>query len=382
MCRGASAEKAIQARSPSAAANVSAPCPTSPSLGPDPRFGGGGARPDGGVLAARPSLGRDAGAPPRATCRPARRPLDAGATRSRLGRRTGRRRLPRATRATSGWWRRRRSTRLRRSAQRTPVLRLDRHRPRGRVGRAPAGPARLPPAGDPRQRARASAGSSGASCAAPTRVYAISPSSARERRPGRRARRGRRRRPADPGRPRRASRPLRTTSGGRRSRQPVLASSAARRPAEERRPPPRRAAAAARTRACSSIGAPPDGPLPDRVEATGVVPSIAPVLRRGDDLRPAVAPGGLRDRRRRGDGRRASGRDHALGRPGGARRATPAAASSSRGFSPEELAATTVRGLLADPDRLARDAPAGPRVRRPRALAGAASASCWRRRSA
>jgi glycosyltransferase involved in cell wall biosynthesis len=99
------------------------------------------------------------------------------------------------------------------------------------------------------------------------------------------------------------------------------------------------------------IGSPPRGPLPERVEATGIVPSVAPHLRRATLLvMPSFQEGfGI-----------AAAEAMAAGVPvvttpsGG----PEALVAESRGgvvlggFSPDELA-TTIRALLADPDRLA-----------------------------
>jgi glycosyltransferase involved in cell wall biosynthesis len=100
------------------------------------------------------------------------------------------------------------------------------------------------------------------------------------------------------------------------------------------------------------VGSPPLGPLPDRVEATGVVPTIAPHLRRATLF---VLPS-----RQEGFGIVAaealaaglpvvttpSGGPEALVRESGG-------GVVLAGFTPEELA-ETVGGLLADPDRLAK----------------------------
>jgi glycosyltransferase involved in cell wall biosynthesis len=99
------------------------------------------------------------------------------------------------------------------------------------------------------------------------------------------------------------------------------------------------------------VGAPPPGPLPERAEATGIVPSVVPHLRRATLF---VLPS-----RQEGFGIAAaealacglpvvttpSGGPEALVRDSGA-------GVVLSGFSAEELA-TTVRGLLDDPDRLA-----------------------------
>jgi phosphatidylinositol alpha-mannosyltransferase len=99
------------------------------------------------------------------------------------------------------------------------------------------------------------------------------------------------------------------------------------------------------------IGSPGRGPLPDRVEATGIVPSVAPHLRRATVLvMPSFQEGfGI-----------AAAEAMAAGLPvvttpcGG----PEGLVAESRGgvvlggFSPDELAGT-LRALLADPDRLA-----------------------------
>jgi glycosyltransferase involved in cell wall biosynthesis len=99
------------------------------------------------------------------------------------------------------------------------------------------------------------------------------------------------------------------------------------------------------------IGSPPRGPLPNRVEATGVVPSIAPHLRRATLF---VLPS-----RQEGFGIVAA-EALAAGLPvvttpsGGPEELVTESGGGVvlAGFSPQELA-ETVRGLLADPDRLA-----------------------------
>jgi D-inositol-3-phosphate glycosyltransferase len=99
------------------------------------------------------------------------------------------------------------------------------------------------------------------------------------------------------------------------------------------------------------VGSPPHGPLPERVEATGVVPSVAECLRRATLL---VLP----------SHQEAFGIVAAEAMAAGVPVVTTPCGGpetlvrESRGgivlssFSPEELA-TTVRGLLDDPDRLA-----------------------------
>jgi glycosyltransferase involved in cell wall biosynthesis len=98
------------------------------------------------------------------------------------------------------------------------------------------------------------------------------------------------------------------------------------------------------------IGSPPHGPLPERVEATGIVPSVAPHLRRATLLvMPSFQEGfGI-----------AAAEAMAAGlpvvtTPCGGPEALVAESGSGvvlDGFSPGELA-TTIRTLLADADRL------------------------------
>jgi glycosyltransferase involved in cell wall biosynthesis len=99
------------------------------------------------------------------------------------------------------------------------------------------------------------------------------------------------------------------------------------------------------------IGSPPRGPLPDRVEATGPVPAIAPHLRRATlFVFPSLQEGfGI-----------AAAEALAAGLPvvttpcGGPEALVTASGGGIvlSGFTPDELA-TAVRGLLADADRLA-----------------------------
>jgi len=99
------------------------------------------------------------------------------------------------------------------------------------------------------------------------------------------------------------------------------------------------------------IGSAPRGPLPERVETTGIVPSVAPHLRRATLLvMPSFQEGfGI-----------AAAEAMAAGlpvvtTPCGGPEALVAESSGGvvlGGFTPDELA-TTVRGLLADPHRLA-----------------------------
>jgi glycosyltransferase involved in cell wall biosynthesis len=99
------------------------------------------------------------------------------------------------------------------------------------------------------------------------------------------------------------------------------------------------------------IGSPPQGPLPERVEATGVVPSVAGHLRRATLLvLPSFQEGfGIAAAEAMAAGlpvvSTPSGGPEALLRESGG-------GVVLGGFSPEELAAT-LRKLLADPDRLA-----------------------------
>ena len=228
--------------------------------------------------------------------------------------------------------------RLRGGAQRSPVLRLDRHRPRGRMGRKAPRAARLAPRWRSASTRRCCGGWSGGCSRGARRVYATSPYSRRQRRPRRRPRRGDGRDPAAAGRPRALHARARRRLGGDARRPGARLRRSRERPAQERpaccstRCRCSRRAAAPRRRAAGRRR------FPDRVEATGVVPSIAPLLRRGTLLRPPVAPGGLRDRRRRGDGGRSAGRDHAVA--AGRRRssATPGGGVVLSGFSAEELA--------------------------------------------
>jgi glycosyltransferase involved in cell wall biosynthesis len=99
------------------------------------------------------------------------------------------------------------------------------------------------------------------------------------------------------------------------------------------------------------IGSPPRGPVPERVEATGIVPSVAPHLRRATLLvMPSLQEGfGI-----------AAAEAMAAGLPvvttpcGGPETLVTESGGGVvlAGFSPDELA-TTIRTLLADPDRLA-----------------------------
>ncbi len=99
------------------------------------------------------------------------------------------------------------------------------------------------------------------------------------------------------------------------------------------------------------VGAPPDGPLPDRVEATGAVQSVVPSLRRGTIfVLPSHQEGfGIVAAEAMAAGlpvvtTPSGGPEALVGDSGGG--------VVLSGFSAEELA-ETVRGLLADPVRLA-----------------------------
>ena len=99
------------------------------------------------------------------------------------------------------------------------------------------------------------------------------------------------------------------------------------------------------------IGSPPHGPLPDRVEATGVVPAVAPELQRATlFVLPSFQEGfGIAAAEALSAGlpvvTTPCGGPEAMVRDSGAGVVLP-------GFSAHELAAA-VRDLLADPDRLA-----------------------------
>jgi glycosyltransferase involved in cell wall biosynthesis len=99
------------------------------------------------------------------------------------------------------------------------------------------------------------------------------------------------------------------------------------------------------------VGDPPDGPLPERVEATGFVPAIVPFLHRGTlFVLPSHQEGfGLVAAEAMACGlpvvTTPSGGPEALVRESGGGTVLP-------GFTPDELA-STVRDLLADPARLA-----------------------------
>ena len=268
---------------------------------------------------------------------------------------------PCATRGASGWSRRRRRTGTGGPAQRPPLLGLDRHRARGGVGRQAPRASRLPPRGDPGQRAGAPAAGARGAGRRPARLRDLA-GEPRQRRPRRRSRRvevGILPLPVDlerfapaPDEEWRAT-PRRPRGRLRRPRG---------RPAQERRAAARRAASAS-ARGLLLVGEPPAGPLPDRVRGDGVVPDGRPVPAPRDAARLPLPPGGLRDRGRRGDGGRAAGGDHSVGWAGGARpglgRRCRALAGSRRRSSPDR-----VRALLADPQRLADMRSTGARVRR------------------
>ena len=191
--------------------------------------------------------------------------------------------------------------RLRSAAERTPVLVLDRHCPRRRVGRAATGASPLPPPRPARQRTvlgRDGAAACSAGLTARLRNLAV------ERRE-RRARRGRLPEdrvggPADPGRSRGIRAGTRRGVAADELDDPVLAFvGRARRPAEERRPPPRRRSRLLPgVRAAPRRGRRPAGPLPERVggDRSRSIGGGAPPT--DDDPRPPLPPGGLRDRGR------------------------------------------------------------------------------------
>ena len=197
----------------------------------------------------------------------------------------------------------------------------------------------------------------------------------RQRRPRRRSRRGRGRHPAAAGRPRALLRPLRTTAWEATLDEPVLVFvGRANDPRKNVRLLLDALPLLPGVRALL-VGEPPRGAASRAGRGDRRRPVDRPVPAPGTLLVAPVAPGGLRDRRRRGAGGRSARRDHAVRRAGGAR---PRLEGRRRAFRLLGRGARRdgARALLADPVRLDVHAPDAAASTSPVSTRRSGSASC------